>query len=72
MVTSSTTMNSTSDHTLYARWTPNTYTVTFAGHKYQDGDVVYFNPVTATTCNSSEAVSTAGTKTGCMKWYTES
>ena len=71
MVTSTTTMNSTSDHTLYARWTANTYTVTFDNNitKYKNGDVVYFNPVTAKSCSSSEAVSTTGTKDGCMKWY---
>ena len=36
---------------------------------YENGTVVYYNPVTNTKCNSSEAVSTIGTKTGCMKWY---
>jgi len=71
VVTSTTTMNSTSDHTLYARWTANTYTVTFDTNitKYKNGDVVYFNPVTAKSCSASEAVSTTGTKDGCMKWY---
>ena len=34
-----------------------------------DGEVVYYNPVTNTKCNSSEAVSTTGTKEGCMRWY---
>ena len=37
---------------------------------YKDGEVVYYNPETNTKCSSSEAVSTTGTKTGCMKWYT--
>lgn len=37
--------------------------------KYDNGTVIYFNPVTGTTCNSGDAVSTTGTKTGCMKWY---
>lgn len=37
---------------------------------YEHGTAVYFNPVTGSTCTSSEAVSTTGTKTGCMKWYT--
>ena len=33
------------------------------------GDVIYFNPETSSICTEGEAVSTAGTKTGCMKWY---
>ena len=37
--------------------------------KYTNGEVVYYNPVTNTKCNSSEAVSTTGTKEGCMRWY---
>ena len=37
---------------------------------YTNGTVVYYNPETNTKCTSSEAVSTTGTKTGCMKWYT--
>ena len=36
---------------------------------YDDGDVIYFNPETSSICTEGEAVSTAGTKTGCMKWY---
>ena len=36
---------------------------------YANGTVVYYNPETNTKCTSSEAVSTTGTKTGCMKWY---
>ena len=36
---------------------------------YTNGEAVYYNPVTNTKCNSSEAVSTTGTKEGCMKWY---
>ena len=36
---------------------------------YENGIVVYYNPVTNTKCTSSEAVSVVGTKTGCMKWY---
>jgi len=43
--------------------TPTTYTV------YANGTAVYFNPVTGATCTAGEAVSTTGTKTGCMKWY---
>ena len=37
---------------------------------YTNGTAVYYNPETNTKCSSSEAVSTTGTKTGCMKWYT--
>ena len=36
---------------------------------YANGEVVYYNPVTNTKCSSSEAVSTTGTKEGCMRWY---
>ena len=42
---------------------PTTYAV------YANGTAVYFNPVTGTKCTAGEAVSTTGTKTGCMKWY---
>ncbi len=37
---------------------------------YADGTVVYFNPETGEMCEESESVSTNGTKSGCMKWYT--
>ena len=37
---------------------------------YTNGTVVYYNPETNKKCSSSEAVSTTGTKTGCMRWYT--
>ena len=37
---------------------------------YANGTVVYYNPETNTKCTSAEAVSTTGTKTGCMRWYT--
>ena len=41
------------------------------GYKvYKNGTAVYYNPETNTKCSKSEAVSTTGTKTGCMKWYT--
>ena len=36
---------------------------------YANGTVVYYNPETNTKCTSTEAVSTTGTKTGCMRWY---
>ena len=34
-----------------------------------NGTAVYYNPVTNAKCTASQAVSTTGTKTGCMKWY---
>ena len=37
--------------------------------KINNGTAIYYNPVTGESCQSSEAVSTTGTKTGCMKWY---
>lgn len=43
---------------------PKTYTV------YSNGIAIYYNPETNSKCDESEAVSTTGTKTGCMKWYT--
>ena len=36
---------------------------------YGNGTAVYFNPVSGAKCTAGEAVSTTGTKTGCMKWY---
>ena len=36
---------------------------------YINGTVVYYNPETNAKCTSAEAVSTTGTKTGCMRWY---
>ena len=37
---------------------------------YENGTAIYFNPETGKVCNKNDAVSTPGTKTGCMKWYT--
>ena len=37
--------------------------------KINNGTAIYYNPVTGESCQSSEAVSTTGTKIGCMKWY---
>ena len=37
---------------------------------YADGTAVYYNPTTGEKCTASDAVSTTGTKTGCMKFYT--
>ena len=36
---------------------------------YKNGQEVYFNVDNGTKCTSSEAVSTTGTKSGCMKFY---
>ena len=36
---------------------------------FKNGTAVYYNPETGKECKSSEAVSTTGTKNGCMKWY---
>ena len=36
---------------------------------FKNGTAVYYNPVSGEKCKSSEAVSTTGTKRGCMKWY---
>lgn len=36
---------------------------------YSDGTAIYYNPETNTQCDEATAVSTTGTKTGCMKWY---
>ena len=33
------------------------------------GTAVYFNPETKSVCNEADAVSTTGTKMGCMKWH---
>ena len=37
---------------------------------YSNGTAIYYNPETNSKCVENEAVSTTGTKTGCMKWYT--
>ena len=36
---------------------------------FKNGTAVYYNPVFGEKCKSSEAVSTTGTNSGCMKWY---
>ena len=36
---------------------------------FKNGTAVYYNPEKGEKCKSSEAVSTTGTKSGCMKWY---
>ena len=42
---------------------------TYGNKIYENGEVVYFNVDTGSKCISSEAVSTTGTKSGCMKFY---
>ena len=37
--------------------------------KIENGTAVYYNPVSGEKCKSSEAVSTTGKNSGCMKWY---
>ena len=37
--------------------------------KIENGTEIYYNPETGKECKSSEAVSTTGTNSGCMKWY---
>lgn len=37
---------------------------------YADGTAIYYNPEINAICNSKDAVSKTGAKTGCMKWYT--
>ena len=37
--------------------------------KIENGTAVYYNPVYGEKCKSSEAVSTTGKNSGCMKWY---
>lgn len=37
--------------------------------KYNNGEVVYFNPSLGTKCDKSKIVSITGAKNGCMKWY---
>ena len=39
------------------------------GLTYTDGTPFYFNPTTGLACNPEDAVSTYGTKSGCMKFY---
>ena len=45
------------------------YTLKVNNKVYYNGEVVYYNPVTGVKCSSSSAVSSTGTKTGCLKWH---
>ena len=45
------------------------YIVSFDGLRYENGEIIYYNPVANKKCSKEEAVSTMGTKDGCMKWY---
>ena len=38
--------------------------------KYENGTAIYYNPTTGEKGSKSESVSSTGTKSGCMKWYT--
>lgn len=38
--------------------------------EYTDGEQVYFNPTTGKKCTAGDVVSTTGTNTGCMRFYT--
>ena len=42
---------------------------TYGEKVYYNGEVVYFNVTTGSKCTSDKAVSTTGTKAGCMKFY---
>ena len=46
------------------------YSIAAKYRVYQNGDVVYYNPITNKRCSAKESNSQTGTKTGCMKWYT--
>ena len=49
---------------------PGTLGANNDGYKYLTTPiVVYYNPITSSICDSTEAVSTDGTRTGCMKWF---
>jgi len=61
-------MNNASNHSVYAEWSANTYTVKFAGYNYTGPTELLFNPVTGQACTKSIGSST-GTNNGCMKWY---
>ena len=37
--------------------------------KYENEYAVYYNPVSGEKCSASDAISTTGTRKGCMKWY---
>lgn len=43
--------------------------ITVIYEAFANGTAVYFNPTTGVKCTSGQAISTTGTKSGCMKWY---
>ena len=49
--------------------TSTTLYTTYKTGTTSEVSVIYFNPETNTKCDEKDAVSTTGTKTGCMKWY---
>jgi len=59
----------TANTTIIAKWEAKTFEITFNRNIFDNGEVVYFNPNTGLSCNKEDAVSTTGTKDGCMKWY---
>jgi type IV pilus assembly protein PilA len=56
--------------TKYGKTYTKNRVITIGYPVYVNGTAVYFNPVSGAKCTAGEAVSTTGTKTGCMKWYT--
>lgn len=76
LIKSDTTVSIASNHTLYASWNPNKYTITFVSNSssdklYSNGEVVYFNPNENAVCTSTDYVNN-DEKTlykGCLKWY---
>ena len=75
-VISTTTVSTNANHTLYAKWTANTYTVTFVSSGssdklYSNGEVVYFNPNENAVCTSTDYANNSekALYKGCLKWY---
>lgn len=76
LITSTSKVTITTNHTLYARWTANTYTVSFSSagnvkNLYENGEVVYFNPVENKACTVNEYNNNSEKESfqGCLKWY---
>ena len=45
-------------------------TCTINANTYTNGTAIYFNPEKGTKCTQTEAESTTGYRSGCLKWYT--
>ena len=76
LITSTSKVTITTNHTLYAKWTANTYTVSFSSAEnvknlYENGEVVYFNPVENKACTVNEYNNNSAKESfqGCLKWY---